>query len=99
MTIKIGDLTPNQPLASARPESKGVERERRPESGGGAPSQDRVTLTETASVLGALLQSLDKVPVVDNARVAKISDQIQQGSYHVDSARIADKLLDLESQL
>jgi len=49
--------------------------------------------------LEALAESTRLDPEVDTARVVALHDRIQHGSYYIDSARVAEKLLDFESQL
>lgn len=63
------------------------------------PDQDQVdtlNLTETAQSLRFIEDSLNDIPVVDQQKVASIREQIDQGNYQIDAARIADRLIDLE---
>ena len=59
-------------------------------------SDDRVTLTDTASRLKNIEQQLSKSSSVDNARVAEVQSAINNGDYNVDADRIADKMLAFE---
>lgn len=59
-------------------------------------SDDRVTLTDTASRLKDIEQQLSKGSSVDNARVAEVQSAINSGDYNVDADRIADKMLAFE---
>ena len=45
----------------------------------------------------ALEQRIKQLPEVDTARVVELHTRIMAGEYEVDSARLAGKLLDLES--
>lgn len=56
-------------------------------------------ITDAARTLAELEQTVRSLPIVDEARVAEISSSIQNGSYHIDSGRIADKLLQSEQDL
>lgn len=56
-------------------------------------------ITDSARHLAELEQTVRALPAVDEARVAEISSSIQNGTYQVDSGRIADKLLQSEHDL
>jgi len=60
---------------------------------------DGVHITGSAKQLAALEQMLKDQPVIDAARVARVSTALANGTYEVDPARVADKLLRLEDQL
>jgi negative regulator of flagellin synthesis FlgM len=60
---------------------------------------DTVTLTHTASALQDIQTSLDNLPVVDSSRVAAIQKAISNGSFEIDSNRIAEKMLAFEQSL
>lgn len=71
-----------------------------PKTGGAAAGAlDTLSLTDT----GALLQKLDAAiaatPVVDMARVHRIQQAIENGTYEIDPARVAEKLLAFETAL
>lgn len=59
-------------------------------------AEGQVKLSAQAQKLQAVEERLRELPVVDNERVAQIRQSISDGSYNVDSGRIADKLLALE---
>ncbi len=58
-----------------------------------------VQITRTARALAALEQSVRDLPAVDQSRVAAIRQRLDDGSYQLDSQRIADKLLRMERDL
>jgi negative regulator of flagellin synthesis FlgM len=60
---------------------------------------DSVNLTDTAGQLRRIEASLADLPEVDNDKVAAIRQSIENGSYQVDAARVADNLLQFESAL
>lgn len=60
-------------------------------------SNSSVNLSAQAQQLQAIEEKLRDLPEVDNERVSQIKQAIADGSYKVDSSRIADKLLSLES--
>lgn len=59
-------------------------------------AEAQVKLSAQAQQLQAVEERLRELPVVDSERVAQIRQAISDGSYQVDSGRIADKLLALE---
>lgn len=59
-------------------------------------AEAQVKLSAQAQQLQAVEERLRELPVVDNERVAQIQQAISDGSYQMDSGRIADKLLALE---
>ena len=68
-----------------------------------APDQKPVTadssvkLSDQAQQLKAIESRLQELPVVDSEKVAQLKQAISNGTYQMDSGRIADKLLALES--
>jgi negative regulator of flagellin synthesis FlgM len=75
-------------------------------SEGGAPSSvpsansaPPVSITDSARQLAALEQAVTASPVVNSAKVAKIGQAIDDGSYTIDPEQVADKLLQMERSL
>lgn len=56
-----------------------------------------VSLSQQAQQLQGIEERLRELPEVDSERVNQIKQAIADGSYQVDSNRIADKLLSFES--
>ena len=56
-------------------------------------------ITDSASQLARLEQTLRSLPTVDGARVTQVRTAIEQGSYTVQPRQIADQLLQLERSL
>ncbi|MGE4407566.1 flagellar biosynthesis anti-sigma factor FlgM [Pseudomonas sp.] len=63
-----------------------------------ASSGDTVQLSPEAQRLQQAADKLNEQPAVDQERVAKIRQAIADGSYQVDSQRVAAKLLAFETQ-
>ncbi|MDJ0656521.1 MAG: flagellar biosynthesis anti-sigma factor FlgM [Xanthomonadales bacterium] len=72
-----------------RPEQAPVER----------PAADQVTLTSDAQRLGRVLEASQSEPEVDTAKVEALREAIQSGRFTVDSGRIADALLEVDSAI
>lgn len=66
---------------------------------GNAPAFDKLSLTTTATQLQSLQQSLADAPVVDNDRISALKAAIAEGNYHVDSAELANNMINFEQQL
>jgi negative regulator of flagellin synthesis FlgM len=58
-----------------------------------------VQITGAARQLATLEQALRDLPAVNETRVAQISNSIEQGTYTVHPAEIADRLIQLEKAL
>ena len=58
-----------------------------------------VQITGQARALAALEQAVNALPVVNEAKVARIQQAIEDGSYQVVPERIADKLLRMDREL
>lgn len=61
-------------------------------------SGEPVRFSPEAQHLQQISEQLREQPEVDTARVERLRQAIADGSYQVDSQRLAGKLLDLESQ-
>ncbi len=60
---------------------------------------DQVTLTDTARTLQAAEQRAAQASGVDERRVAELRAALADGSYQVDSRRVARKLVGFEQRL
>lgn len=60
-------------------------------------SGDTVSLTDMASRLKSLEQKLTSQPEVDQAHINRVRDAISSGEYRIDPERVADKMMDFES--
>jgi negative regulator of flagellin synthesis FlgM len=68
-----------------------------PTSSGG--NDEDVQITGPARQLANLEQALKEMPAVNDARVAQISNSIEQGNYSVNSRHVADQLIQMEKAL
>jgi len=96
---KINDLTTNVTAGRA----SAVVPTRDVVTGGGnaapAPAQGEVHITDTASQLASIEQSLRDAPAVDSAKVAQLQSAIEQGRYTVNPEHIATQLMAMEKAL
>jgi negative regulator of flagellin synthesis FlgM len=63
-----------------------------------AEGKDSVQLSSVAQQLQNISDKLKDTPSVDKERVARLKQAVADGTYAPDSARVAEKLLHLESQ-
>ncbi len=61
-----------------------------------APAADHVTLTGSARTMQKLADAVAGAPVVDSAKVAAVKQSIQNGTYQVNAALVAAKILRFE---
>lgn len=60
---------------------------------------DTVSLTDTVARLRKLESTLTSLPVIDTHRTEGIRKALESGTFVIDPARVADKLLRFESAL
>ena len=60
---------------------------------------DTVTVTSAAEDLIEMEKKLSNLSGADEARVASIKEQVQNGSFQIDVAKIAEKLIQQEQEL
>jgi negative regulator of flagellin synthesis FlgM len=58
---------------------------------------DTVSITDMAARLSSLEKKLASQPDVDQAHVNRVRDAISRGEYRIDPDRVADKMMDFES--
>jgi negative regulator of flagellin synthesis FlgM len=64
-----------------------------------AKSADQLTLTSSARSLQKIEEAIAQTPVVNSSKVAAVKQAISAGTYQVNSASVADKMLQFESGL
>lgn len=62
-------------------------------------SSDQVELTSTAQKLDEVVASLASEPVVNRQKVDAVKQALAEGQYQVDSATIAQKLIEIDELL
>ena len=68
-------------------------------SAANAPGAETVQLTDTASRLRDLTQSVANIPVVDRQRVDSFQQSINDGSYRIDDQQVAEKVIGFETMM
>ena len=92
-------LTPAQNSSGNAPVAEKTQPSTPAASAPAAPTADQVTLTDSARTLQKLSAAIANAPVVDSAKVATIKQAVQNGSYTVNTGRVADKLLQYDGEL
>ena len=62
-------------------------------------SPSNVDVSDTARTLAALEDHISGLPVVNESRVEAVRRALDEGRYHVDAQRVADKMLRFEGDL
>jgi negative regulator of flagellin synthesis FlgM len=103
MPNKISGLSSDPaPIGAGRP----ADRVRDAVTGGSAARADGssaasgdVHITDSASQLATLEQTLRSLPAVDETRVTQFRTAIEQGTYTVQPQQVAEQLMQLEQSL
>jgi negative regulator of flagellin synthesis FlgM len=99
---KIGEVDGSSP-STAIGAGRAVQRPQDAATGGAQSSNGRgsenVEITGTARQLATLEKAVRDLPAVNDARVAQLSNAIEQGTYSVNSRHIAAQLLQMEKAL
>lgn len=105
MTDKISGFSTSEPIAPVKgSNSSGVVTEK-PQGDSSASNVatsqtgDQLTLTDSARTLQKIEEVVAKAPVVNSDKVSAVKQALASGSYKIDPARVADKLLKFESGL
>ncbi|WP_165312049.1 flagellar biosynthesis anti-sigma factor FlgM [Vibrio ziniensis] len=64
-----------------------------------AAEQDSVSLSHQSKAIGELHNDMTTTPSFDSAKVAAIKEAIANGSYVVDSEKLADNMIRFEKEL
>ena len=102
MVIDFSRLNSTASPATGRTTGAGHEKASAVKSEGQAPQpnaarSDSVELSPQAQQLKSLTDNLRDQPEVDSDRVARLKQAIADGSYQVDTQRLASKLVNFES--
>ena len=62
-------------------------------------SASNIDVSDTARTLAVLEEKISGLPVVSEARVEAVRRALDEGRYHVDAQRVADKMLRFEGDL
>jgi len=64
-----------------------------------ASSPSNIDVSDNARTLAALEDKISGLPVVSDARVEAVRRALDEGRYHVDAKRVADKMMRFEGDL
>jgi negative regulator of flagellin synthesis FlgM len=101
MSIEINGIPPSK-VSSTTDDSqvkRAVEQTSTQQESGKSATADTVSLSDNAVQLGKLDNTAVSTPVVDTQRVEQVKQAIKDGTYEVDPAKVADKLMQFESIL
>jgi negative regulator of flagellin synthesis FlgM len=104
VTDKISGFSTPEPVAPVKGSNSGGVVAEKPQgeastSSGSAATGDHVTLTDSARALQKIEEAVAKSPVVNAQKVAAVKQAVGSGTYQIDAARVADKLLKFERGL
>ncbi len=99
MSQKIEGSLPPQALRSTVQVGRGAPGADRSEPVEAVRAGDSLRLTGEAAGLQVLQRELSTAPAVDASRVAEVRQALESGSYRIDPARIADRMLEMDRLL
>ena len=100
MSIEINGLPPVRVVESTDDSSvKQALKQQTEHKSTGSSAADTVSISDSAARIANIDNSTVTTPVVDAQRVEQLKQAISDGSFKVDSAKIADKLMQFESIL
>jgi negative regulator of flagellin synthesis FlgM len=104
VTDKISGFSAAEPVAPLKGSNGGgvVAEKSQGDASSPAPaaqSGDHVTLTESARSMQKIEEAVAKTPVVNSDKVAAIKQSISAGTYQINAASVADKMLKFERGL
>ncbi len=108
MPAKIGGYSTSEPLVPPKGSSSGgvaADKSQADAASSAAAASstaqtgDHVTLTASARALQKLSDAIAETPVVNSAKVSSIKQALANGTYQVDPASVADKMIQFESGL
>jgi negative regulator of flagellin synthesis FlgM len=104
VTDKISGFSAAEPVAPVKGSSShaavtGKQGETAETNTSATQSADQLTLTSSARSLQKIEDAIAQTPVVNSSKVDAVKQAISSGTYQVNSASVADKLLQFESGL
>jgi negative regulator of flagellin synthesis FlgM len=99
MSIEINSMTSSKVPVSNEETQLDRAKEQTPtqQESGKSTTSDTISLSENAVQLGKLESSVVTIPVSDTQRIEQIKQAIMEGSYQIDSAKVAEKLMQFEA--
>ncbi|MGX5173471.1 flagellar biosynthesis anti-sigma factor FlgM [Aliikangiella sp. IMCC44653] len=95
--MDIKSLVPGQVKADFNRSEKARKKSQSGGSTAADEADDSVSLTGKASQIGQLIQQMKAAPVVDQSRVEPLKDKLDKKQYEIEYQRVANKMLDFES--
>ena len=101
MSIDINGISSPKlhvPTDESQPKPTAEQPSTKPETGKSSTA-DTVSISENAVQLGKVDNTAVAAPVVDTQRVEQVKQAISDGTYKIDTEKVADKLMQFESIL
>ncbi len=105
MAINFNNIGPNQVKTDGSPKALDQALKENSSASSSAPSpatgneRESVRFSDTAQQLSSLSQSIRDSAAIDQDRVESIRKAISEGQYHIDPARLASNIVNLELDL
>lgn len=101
MSIEINSSQgrPSSDIGGSRAASEKPQQGSSDKAASTSAAADSVNLTDQTARLQALEKSISELPVVNTQRVEQVQNALATGTFQIDPARVADKLLSFEAGL
>ena len=101
MSIEINPASGRPPadIGDSRATSGSQQQNRADKTASTSAAADSLNLTDQTARLQALEKSISELPVVNTQRVEQVQNALATGTFQIDPARVADKLLSFEAGL
>ena len=81
---------------SERVETVSADSSKQPAPQPSEAATESIEISSQAQLLSKLEAQIKELPEVDESRIESLREQIQQGTYEIDSSSLAQRIIDLE---
>lgn len=88
------NLYKSGPFDKLKPKDRAEDTDKSIKQAAGAPSRDVLNLSEEAGEYRVAYRALARVPEIREEKVARLEQEIREGTYSIDGQVVAEKIID-----